>query len=168
MRTAMLTVVLLVLAGCAANEPETATMAKSDEIGRTAIGFSQCMRDRGHQVPDPAFNDDGLPVFQETGRDGPAYEADRRECLAPLGDAMRAAGVANPKGSPEQWLAFARCMRENGVEVPDPTAENRMSIDKNAYDSPAWQPAAQACGSLLPPGMRDLLQPLGPKGGNGK
>jgi hypothetical protein len=168
MRKAMLTVALLVLAGCAANEPETATMAKTEEISRTAIGFSQCMRDRGHQVADPTFNDQGLPVFQEQGRGEPAYEADRQECRTPLNEAVQAAGVPNPKGNPEQWLAFTRCMRENGVELPDPTADNRMIIDKNAYDSPAWQPASQACGSLLPPEMRDVLQPPGPKGGNGK
>ncbi|MCE7001416.1 hypothetical protein LWC34_00955 [Kibdelosporangium philippinense] len=165
MRTVMLIITAVVLAGCQ-SAPAPAAPGKSEEISRAAVGFSQCMRDRGHQVPDPTFNDEGLPVFQEPSGEG--YQADRQECRKPLNDALIAAGVPNQKGSPEQWLAFARCMRENGVDMPDPTPENRFVINKAVYDSPAWEPAAQACGSLLPPGMRSLLQPPGPKGGNGK
>jgi hypothetical protein len=59
-------------------------------------------------------------------------------------------------------------MREHGVDVPDPTPQNPFSINKNAYESPSWQPAAEACGSLLPPAMRDVLKPPGAKGGSGK
>ncbi|RSM81251.1 hypothetical protein DMH04_28055 [Kibdelosporangium aridum] len=163
----MLIIAAVVLAGCQANT-EPVKPAKSEDISRTAVGFSQCMRDRGHQVPDPTFNEDGLPVFQEPeGRDE-AYQNDRRECREPLNDALVAAGVPNQKGTPEQWLAFSRCMREHGVDMPDPTPDNRFVIDKHVYDSPAWQPASQACGQHLPPGMRNLLDPPGPKGGNGK
>lgn len=167
----MLIAVLMVLAGCeSGQQPGAAAMAKSEEISRTAVGFSQCMRDRGHQVPDPAFNEDGLPVFQEPdgARENPAYQSDRQQCRVPLNDALVAAGVPNQKGTPEQWLAFARCMREHGVDMADPTPDNRFVIDANVYSSPAWLPAAEACGELLPPGMRTLLQPPGPKGGTGK
>jgi hypothetical protein len=170
MKTALLVMGFILLAGCSA-APEPVVGAKSEEIGRTAIGFSQCMRDRGHELPDPSFNEDGLPIFNEPERqneENPAYESDRRECRTPLNDAMVAAGVPNQKGTPDQWLAFARCMRQNGVDMPDPTADNRFTIDGALYDSPAWEPAAQACGEQLPPGMRAILQKPGPKGGLGK
>jgi hypothetical protein len=169
MKTAMLIMALL-LAGCSASPAPPAGLAKSDEISRTAVGFSQCMRDHGHQIADPTFNDDGLPVFNEPDDDrkDPTYQTDRQQCRGPLNDAMVAAGVPNQKGTPEQWLAFARCMREHGVDMADPTPDNRFSIDKNAYDSPAWQPAAEACGPLLPPAMREILKPPSGKGGPGK
>ncbi|SMD09151.1 hypothetical protein [Kibdelosporangium aridum] len=169
MRKAMLIIAAVVMAGCQATT-EPVKPAKSEEISRTAVGFSQCMRDRGHQVPDPAFNEDGLPVFQEPEdeRRTQGYQTDRQQCRQPLNDAMVAAGVPNQKGTPEQWLAFARCMREHGVDMPDPTPDNRFTIEKNLYDSPAWQPAFEACDEHLPPQMREALDSPPGKGGNGK
>jgi hypothetical protein len=167
MKTAILIIVLL-LAGCTAKPQQPAGLAKSDEISRAAIGFSQCMRDHGHQVPDPTFDDQGLPVFNEPDVKDPGYQNDRQPCRVPLNNALVAAGVPNQKGTPEQWLAFARCMREHGVDMADPTPDRLFSLDKNLYNSPAWQPAADACGSLLPPGMRVILRPPGDKGGSGK
>lgn len=169
MRTVMVIIAAVFMTACQTTA-EPVMPAKSEQISRTAVGFSQCMRDRGHQVPDPSFNEDGLPVFQEPEdeRRAQGYQTDRQQCRQPLNDAMIAAGVPNQKGTPEQWLAFARCMREHGVDMPDPAPDNRFVIDKNVYDSPAWQPASHACGELLPPGMRSVLQPPGPKGGNGK
>jgi hypothetical protein len=170
MRSAVLLAALLLLAGCDSAKPSGAAgMAKSEEINRTAVGFSQCMRDHGHQVPDPTFDEDGLPTFAEpeNGREDPAYGTDRQQCRVPLNEALVAAGVPNRKGTPDQWLAFARCMREHGVEMPDPTPERPIPFsDRNAFDSPAWQPAVQACESNVPPSMREILRQLpGTKGG---
>jgi hypothetical protein len=171
MRTIILITGLL-LAGCAAEPEAPAGPAKTDEISQAAVGFSQCMRDKGYQVPDPTFDENGLPVFDEPEKErveAGKYRTDRQECRAPLNEAITAAGVPNTKGTPEQWLAFARCMRENGVDMADPTPDNRFVIDKNAYDSPSWATAADTCKDTIPPAMRSMLtERPGEKGGLGK
>ena len=60
----------------------------------------------------------------------------------------------------EKAVAFATCMRDNGVrEFPDPDASGRLTIDGIVNgssvdtDSPAWKRAAQACKNLQPAGF---------------
>jgi hypothetical protein len=63
-------------------------------------------------------------------------------------------------------LAFSRCMREHGVNMPDPTfggqGQVTMKIDDNSGvdpSDPKFEAAQQACGSAFGPG--------GAKGGPG-
>jgi hypothetical protein len=168
-----------VLAGCDSNSSGgggAAGMAKTDEIGKAAVEFARCMRDHGYPVSDPTFDQDGLPQFGGAQTDivkNEEYDNIRRTCLAPLTAAYQAAGVPNKKEiNPDELLGFARCMREHGIDIPDPTAEDPLSIPKNAFTSPAWEPAKQACGSLLPPSWRAALDGPGKDakqpGGGGK
>ncbi len=163
---------VLLLAGCTANSaPQPAGLAKTEEIGQAALGFAKCMREHGYQVPDPSFDDQGLPVYGDL-RGGVVTEKNaefdqiRRDCAAPLDTAYRNAGVRNAKEvKPEELLGFARCMREHGIDIPDPTAEDLMAIPKNAFTSPDWEPAKLACESLLPASWRWVLDPPRPGGG---
>lgn len=104
----------------------------ADEANQEAIlEFSQCMRDNGvEEFEDPVIGADGSIDFSFGGRsDDP--EGDR--------DAMRAAfetcqehldGLAFGPGSidlteiEDTMLEFAICMRENGVDMPDPDFSN--------------------------------------------
>lgn len=155
------------LAGCdsTGDGAPAAGLAKTDEIGRAAVGFAQCMRDHGYQVPDPTFDSDGLPVYGDRLGDMPKnddFDRVRATCAEPLTAAYQAAGVPNKKEvKPEDLLGFARCMREHGIDIPDPTPDEPLSIPKNAFNSPAWQPAKQACESQLPESWRAALEPGG-------
>jgi hypothetical protein len=155
----------MLLAGCAQGQaqPDGVGLAKTEEIGRTAVQYAQCMRDNGYpQVPDPTFDDEGLPQWGQISGivKSPEFDATRRTCAEPLTAALRAAGVPNPKEiKPDELLGFARCMREHGIEVPDPTAEEPLALPKGAFDSPAWEPAKQACAELLPASWRGVLEP---------
>ena len=60
----------------------------------------------------------------------------------------------------DKALAFAACMRENGVaEFPDPDASGELTIDGIVNGSsldpstPAWKAAIGACKDLQPPGF---------------
>lgn len=159
------------LAGCSSGDGgDPPNLAKTEEIGRAAVQFAQCMRAHGYQVADPTFDEDGLPRFG--GQPGGVVKNDdfdriRRSCLEPLNAALQAAGVPNKKEiNPDDLLGFARCMREHGIDIPDPTAEEPLSIPKTAFSSPAWDPAKQACESLLPESWRTALDP--PSGKNAK
>jgi hypothetical protein len=165
----------VLLGGCtAANSSTDPTgMAKTEEIGRAAVQFAQCMRDHGYQIPDPTFDEEGFPVWGDVPgavpEKGAEFEENQRTCMEPLRAAYQAAGVPNNKEvNAEELLAFTRCMREHGIDIPDPTAEEPLEIPKDAYNSPAWQPAAQACGSLLPESWRGVLEPPAGKPGGGR
>ena len=170
----------VLLAGCSSpgrqQQAQPSGLARTEDIGRAAVQAARCMRDHGYAVPDPTFNDQGLPEYGDLRGVVPNKTAEfdqiRASCFQPLADALQAAGVPNAKEvKPEELLGFARCMREHGIDIPDPTPEDLLSIPKNAYYSPAWGPAKQACESLLPESWRGFLEPpSGPdvKQGGGK
>jgi hypothetical protein len=63
------------------------------------------------------------------------------------------APAANPAANQDQALAFARCIRENGVpDFPDPDASGRFSEGEHDADDPALRAAQEACRDLAPGG----------------
>jgi hypothetical protein len=60
---------------------------------------------------------------------------------------------ASSQDPEEAVLAYAECMRENGVDMPDPqvgaNGEISMSIGGNGLDRAAMQAAQEACGDLM-------------------
>jgi hypothetical protein len=106
--------------------------------------FAQCMREHGVQVADP---EPGRGFAIPTPRDDdPAVGVALDSCSQLLPN-----GGEPPQPSPEELddlLRFARCMREHGVDIPDPDSKGRIHIDNpggNELDTPARQEAAQAC-----------------------
>jgi hypothetical protein len=68
------------------------------------------------------------------------------------------APAASPAANQDQALAFARCMRENGVpDFPDPDAEGRFSEGEHDPDDPALRAAQEACRDLAPGGEHQNL-----------
>lgn len=141
------------------------------------LAFARCMREHGIDMPDPdTSGGNGVVTFSasaavgEGGKLDPEsnkFEEANEACKHLMGDA----GPQNM--SPEQQqemqdqaLAFARCMRDHGVNMPDPTfggkGEMMMKIgpdDGLDPEDPKFQDAQQACGSAFGPG--------GGKGGPG-
>ena len=133
------------------------------------LDFARCMREHGIDMPDPdtsgggpgvvtfsagAAASSGTKIDAEAGKFTEAHEA----CKDLMGDA----GPINM--SPEQQqemqdqaLAFSRCMREHGINMPDPTFDGggvMMKIDGDSgFDpsDPKFEEAQQACGSAFGP-----------------
>jgi hypothetical protein len=55
---------------------------------------------------------------------------------------------ASPSAGRGDLTAFARCLREHGVNVPDPNPDLAW---EQAQQSPAWDTARPACQHLVPP-----------------
>jgi hypothetical protein len=141
----------------------------STDIHGAAVYAAQCMRAKGYNLPDPTFDDDGVPQFQEPTnlRGDAAYEAAWHECNRRLNEAWAAAGRPNRKEEDRQGLlVFARCMREKGVDVSDPDAQGNWPLDKQLLASPGWRRAAQACRDMLPAGAKlpAVVDPPAPGG----
>ena len=157
----------LAVAGCAGGEAggePPAARAGADpaaDLRGAALQFSSCMCERGYDIPDPTFDDRGFPAFAEPGlRGNPQYEQARAECRKALDTAALAAGAPTKEEMQEQLLGFARCMRERGVNMPDPPAEGGLRLDGQLLSSPAWRPAAEACKSHLPAKYASLADGL--------
>jgi len=99
-----------------------------DEIEEAALAFTQCLRAEGLDVPDPEFDGEGgftfdfRGAFRDGSGDGPNDEFQAAlEVCEPLME-----GVAQQFEPPDlseiedDLLAFAECMRDNGIDLPDP------------------------------------------------
>jgi hypothetical protein len=142
------------------------------------LKFAQCMREHGVDMADPTVNADGgvmIAIGAPAAGDGGAtadspdpkeFEAANKACEHFMKDAQ---GQFDPpseedqKKMQEQALAFSKCMREHGIDMPDPTisadggglsvsigepdstgpAIDGPSIDVNSKE---FQDASEACG----------------------
>jgi hypothetical protein len=161
--------------GVAALDDSSETTSESDgqtenaeeDPEEAALAWAKCMREHGIDVPDPEVNDGGgLTIRGGPGQgldriDGEKFRKAQEECGAPFGRTGR------PPLSDEQreqlqetMLEFAKCMREHGVDMPDPEfsgdgggglfrvgpGPGRGRFDR---DSEAFRKAQQACDEIL-------------------
>ncbi len=113
------------------------------------LAYSQCMRDNGvPNFPDPVNG--GLQIDgNEIGMGTPTYKAADEACKS-LMPAPPAGSVDDQEGR-DRMLAYAQCMRDNGVpNFPDPKPGEGIALDGDVLDinSPAFKAAEEACHSL--------------------
>ena len=120
---------------------------------QAALDFARCMREHGVDMPDPEVDDQGR-IKARIGAGG----AGKRPDPAKLDAAQKACGSLMGGGDGDRQLdpaerdamvAFARCMREHGIDMPDPTGDGVVMRrdDKGGPDpeSEAFKAAEQAC-----------------------
>ena len=170
--TLVLMTLLLAVAGCGgrgagddgvatADDPGAKTSATAgDEAAapkdqkEQALRHAQCMRENGvPDYPDPKFNDKGGVDLNLEGVNPQNLEKAAQACRK-----YEPNGGEPTKLDPqrlEQLRAYAKCMRENGVEnFPDPTDQG-IQADGNTSGldpaSPSYQAADKACQKYAPP-----------------
>lgn len=124
----------------------TAT-ADPKEQGRK---FAQCMREHGIPMEDPDPNGGGgLQVMDENIDKNKLKEASEAcRAYAPFLDRRQ----LNPE-EVEQLRQFAQCMRENGVDMPDPNPDGTLpqgSARNFKRDDPQFKKAYEACRGKFP------------------
>jgi hypothetical protein len=131
------------------------------------LAYARCMRDNGIEMPDPeVVEGTGGDVRVSMGMDGEGdggnvdkekFRAADATCKPLLAHAVGngTKGGMSPEDE-EKLLQFARCMREHGVDMPDPQ-QGGMIIDEQQGNGPKLDPndadfqaAEAACSSLLP------------------
>jgi hypothetical protein len=93
------------------------------------LEYARCMRQHGVDMPDPTFSDGGKGVMIKAGgRASPVDKNKMEDAEKACQSIMDRAEQNAPRPTPEQEaemreraLTFARCMREHGVDIPDPT-----------------------------------------------
>lgn len=125
------------------------------------LEFAQCMRDNGvPDFPDPELDENGnFRIFGGRGGDGPGQLGDFDTLQAAFDecDSLIEGVIQNTFRRIDQtelqdnFLEFAECMRENGIDMPDPDFSQGfgpgggglfLEIDPN---DPEFQEAAEEC-----------------------
>lgn len=153
----------LVLAACGAatatdttETSDVTTTSVTDVSGDPILAFHQCLRDGGLDVPDPEPGGAiGLPVDP----DDQAALAVVRGCadihLAGGGGRVTVGGTGDNFATPAALLAFVDCMRDHGIDMPDPDPEGRIGIpDDVDPQGDAFQSAVRSCAVHLDGGIR--------------
>ena len=182
MRRALLLVLLLSLAGCAArdnggDDVATAGGTPTDSASSAPAGdndqgdglkFAQCMRDNGltwYEDPEPGQR--GIRITVPKGEDKAKVDAAMAACKKFLPD-----GGEPQKRDPkmtEKMRQMAKCMRENGVpNFPDPGPDGGIQLDSDTLGTgpgrPDFDAAEKICNRFLPsppPGGRQLDSAVG-------
>lgn len=142
---ALVVLVAALLAGCGSGGDGGAT-APDDEKAK-ALKYAQCMRDNGVDMPDPTFGEDGsirMGTMALGKDDDPTVFTAATEACKEFRSSSRF-DPDDPKLK-EERLEFAQCMREHGVDVSDPDAQGRTSIDESSVDDKTLDDAMTACG----------------------
>ena len=158
---ALLCVLVTGAAGCAGDGTtgrgggsSTPSAAASKNPRDAAVEFAQCMREQGVEMADPG--EDGVVVV-DPGKNV-SFDKVRRAQEACKDKAPRLDN--GPGGKPdaatlERMLKFSRCMREHGIDMPDPDPDGGVRIDaKDSTIDPQstrFQRAAQACREFMAP-----------------
>ena len=102
----------------------TASAAASGDLEKELADYMECLRKQGVDVPDPTVDADGnvtfgrLPAGRSIDRD---QLDDARKACGKLPEGLTAALTGQDQSELQDTaLKFAKCMREQGVDVPDP------------------------------------------------
>ena len=157
-----LTVAVLALAACGADE-NPATRGGDQpvaEMREAGLKFARCMREHGIDMPDPRSDEDGgirIGGPNVGSRDPGKLEAAQKACQKHL-EAIEPPKLSDAEKQQvkEESLAHARCMREHGIDFPDPTfTEDGGAMVRigpgSGLDprSPKFQRAQKACAGKL-------------------
>jgi hypothetical protein len=158
----------LALAGCGAGEGgggdgAAATAGQAGDPQEAALRFARCMREQGIDFPDPTTGPNGMTrIKPPTGADegDPRMEKARKACAKHLAQGAPQEVSDQERAEMQRaGLRFARCMREQGVEFPDPGADGQVLVDPSSGvdpSDPRFKRAEGACRDELPvlPGGR--------------
>jgi hypothetical protein len=147
--------------GSNGNNDKNSGAKTEDKAFEGALKFAKCMRDHGLDVPDPKRVAGG-GITQRMGgkRGGPIDQGKVETAQKDCEHFMEAAGGGEAPSAAEQakrqdaFIAYAQCMRQHGIAMPDPKFSGnkvQMSIGKPGQkngpnpDSPTFKAAEKAC-----------------------
>jgi len=143
----------------------TAAATSEDELvidEEKVLAFAACMRDGGIDFPDPVVDADGNVGFDLTAMrdladvDEDTINAAFEPCAYHLEGVNFGFEQVFDAEFQDDVLVFAGCMRENGIDMPDPDftgiMEGRSPFGdwQPDMDDPDFEGALEACEDLLP------------------
>src|SRR3569833_1298626 len=154
---AMAPMLALGLTACGYGKDPAAKAAASKSSDLDSMRkFAQCMRQNGVNMPDPV--DAGGRVAMRASNAPGANAEEKMKAAEAKCRHFQPNGGKPVKLKPEdqaKMRAMAKCMREHGVDMPDPDPDGgiRISKGKNStmdLDSPTFKAADKACRQFAP------------------
>ena len=157
-------------AGGSADTDKASAKKGSTDPQQAALDFAECMREHGVDMPDPEFSGDGKgmvvigPTASSAGASGtvsaaPAppqgFEEAHEACRHHMDGLIQDGQAQMDPEAQDRALKFAQCMRDNGVDMPDPDFSGggvRIQISREGGLDPlsdTFKKAQEACGSLF-------------------
>lgn len=136
-----------------------AAPTSSDE--ELALEFADCMRDEGIDFADPVVAADGsVDLFGGFDEDTPPPPQDEAQiafevCGDILDGTTLLPNVDDILANEEAFLEFARCLRDEGLDVDDPDLSNLGGGPQAIFgenfdpDDPSQQDAIQVCAPIM-------------------
>lgn len=144
-------------ADSAASTSTASTTEAASDAEQAQLDFAQCMRDEGLDFPDPTPDANGDLQFQPPAGDvdQDAFQRGAEACQEYLQGAGGQLADPDDPAFQDAQLEFAQCMRDEGIDVPDPQAGGNpgpgaVTLDT---DDPAVQAALETCGSIIQGGL---------------
>jgi hypothetical protein len=172
----------LVLAACGGSGDSGGVASLTDTAGQTttnedeasgstdpeqaALEYTQCMRENGVDMADPGAN--GELRLEVRPGERQKVEKAQRACEHLLEKARPKLSEEQQNAMQDALLAFAKCMRKNGIDMPDPVfgeggkVTQRDSSGRGLNpDDPKFKKAEEACSPILDEGRRKAGLPEG-------
>lgn len=124
--------------------------APDEEQQDAVLEFYQCLRDQGIDVEDPDPNQQGIQLnLGELGLDTPEGEAALEECRDLLPGGGPGGGGQMDADGLEAMREFTQCLRDNGIDMPDPSSDGSLSLPQGVDpESSEFQAAMEECQHL--------------------
>lgn len=153
--------------GAGSDTPASAEASDKD-AEQQMLDYAECLRGQGLDVPDPEFDEDGgARITRRADGDGGQrvtpedFDKAREVCGDPPAPPGGGGGRPDQAEFQDAALAFAKCMREQGIDMPDPqfSGENGAFIigqEGNGFnpDDPKMKAAEEKCQPIM-----DALRP---------
>jgi hypothetical protein len=141
---------------------EAAATESASSAEEQLLEWVECARGEGLDIPDPTVDAEGNLTLrpgnggnaqnQEQPVDRDQFEAVQQAC-GPIPQAAIAGAVPDEAEFQDAALEFAQCMRDRGIDVPDPDVSNGLEGlratfgDLRQSDDPETQEAVEECSS---------------------
>jgi hypothetical protein len=129
----------------------TTSPGGSSDPQQAALAYARCMRQHGINMADPKLDANesmGSVLPEGVNPDDPKFKAAQQACqqYTPNGGQP----IKPNQQQKQQLLAFARCMRQHGINMPDPDANGGVDMRGVDSDTPKVKAAEQACQQYTP------------------
>ena len=135
------------------------TGEQDDKVREAQVKFAECMREQGIDMPDPqAGGKQTFKVGGDSGIEPEEFEEASKACEKYRKDIRPQLSEEEQAEFKEKALEHARCMREHGIDFPDPTfsaeggAQIRLGKGRVDPEDPDFQAAEKECGDLMAKG----------------